>query len=100
MKRTLTTLTLCAALSSAAGAQTQPPKYAITVLPPGGPAPRLADGHPGFTGPWVPNRAGQGGSGRFGVDPAAMRAFDPKVTPEARPGFYACALGKVKAMTP
>ena len=55
------------------------PKYAITVMPPGGPAPRLPDGHPDLSGHWLPNSAGQGVGGRDGVDPAARRQFDPKV---------------------
>ena len=50
--------------------------YQITVLPAGGPAPRLPNGKPDFTGMWLPNSAGQGVSGRFGVDPAAMRQFE------------------------
>ena len=78
----------------------QPQKYEISVMPPGGPTPRLADGHPDFTGQWFPNGAGQGVSGRFGVDPAAVRQFDPKVTPEERPAFQPWALEKIKSMTP
>jgi hypothetical protein len=95
-------LAACAlgAVSVGAQAQQQPPKYEITVMPPGGPTPRLADGHPDFTGQWFPNGAGQGVSGRYGVDPAAMRQFDPKVTPEERPAFQAWALEKIKSMTP
>jgi hypothetical protein len=74
--------------------------YKIGVMPPGGPAPRLADGHVDFSGQWFPNGAGQGVSGRFGVDPAAIRQFDPKVTPEAPPAFTPSALARIKAMTP
>ena len=76
------------------------PEYTITVMPPGGPAPRLADGHPDFSGHWFPNGAGQGVSGRFGVDPAALGTFDPKATPEDRPEFQPWAQAKIKAMTP
>ena len=47
-----------------------------------------------------PNGAGQGVSGRFGVDPAALGTFDPKVTPEEKPVFQPWALAKIKAMTP
>jgi len=75
-------------------------KYTITVMPPGGPAPRLSDGHPDLSGHWLPNGAGQGVSGRFGVDPAALGTFDPKVTPEERPAFQPSALEKIKSMTP
>src|SRR5439155_8438991 len=96
----LATISLCAALSVSAGAQNTTPKYTITVMPPGGPAPRLPDGHPDFTGHWLPNGAAQGVSGRFGVDPAAMRTFDPRVTPEETPAFQPWAAARIKAMTP
>jgi hypothetical protein len=84
----------------AQGQTAAPPKYEVTVLPPGGPTPRLPDGHPDFSGHWFPNGAGQGVSGRYGVDPAATRQFDPKATPEERPVFQAWALEKIKSMTP
>jgi len=81
-----------------AGAQNT--QYTIKVMPPGGPAPRLADGHPDLSGHWMPNSAGQGVSGRDGVDPAARMQFDPKVTPEERPVFQPWAEAKIKSMTP
>jgi len=93
-------LTLVCALSLPAGAQQDGPPYTIKPMPPGGPAPRLADGHPDLSGHWLPNGAGQGVSGRFGVDPAARGQFDPKVTPEERPVFQPWALAKIKSMTP
>jgi len=90
----------------AAGLQTglaaqaaQDSQYKIRPLSPGGPAPRLADGHVDFSGQWFPNGAGQGVSGRFGVDPAALGQFDPKATPEERPAFQPWALEKIKGMT-
>jgi hypothetical protein len=88
-----------------AGLQTRLPaaqdtQYKIGVMPPGGPPPRLADGRIDFSGQWFPNGAGQGVSGRFGVDPAATRQFDPRVTPEAPPAFKPSALARIKAMTP
>ncbi len=73
--------------------------YTIKPLPPGGPTPRLADGHPDFTGQWFPNGAGQGVSGRYGVDPAAIPQFDRKATPEEPPQFRPEALAKIKSMT-
>jgi hypothetical protein len=99
---------VCAVIASiaAVSAQTTPtgtnqkPKYEITLMTPGGPAPRLPDGHPDFSGQWFPNGAGQGVSGRFGVDPEAIRQFDPKKTPEERPAFQQWALEKIKSMTP
>ena len=78
-------LALVSLLSLPAAAQQDGPPYAIKPLPPGGPAPRLANGKPDFSGHWLPNGAGQGVSGRFGVDPAARGTFDPKVTPEPPP---------------
>ena len=91
-------LTIVSVLSASAGAQDK--EYAIKVMPPGGPAPRLADGHPDLSGHWLPNSAGQGLGGRFGVDPAARLQFDPKVTPEERPALQPWALAKIKSMTP
>ena len=82
----IATLTLWCALVVSVGAQEK--EYQIKVMPPGGPAPRLADGHPDLSGHWFPNGAGQGVSGRFGVDPAALGTFDPKVTPEERPELH------------
>ncbi len=78
----------------------EPEEYLVTVLPPGGPTPRLPNGKPDFTGMWLPNSAGQGVSGRFGVDPAARRQFDPDETPEAPPAFQDWARERIDAMTP
>jgi hypothetical protein len=93
---------LAAVLACAVPLVAQQPQteYTIKVMPPGGPAPRLADGHPDLSGHWLPNSAGQGVSGRYGVDPAAIRQFDPKLTPEERPSFQPWAIEKIKSMTP
>ena len=93
-------LALAGLVSHPVAAQQDGPPYTIGVMPPGGPAPRLPDGHPDFSGHWLPNGAGQGVSGRFGVDPQARGQFDPKVTPEERPQLQAWALAKIKSMTP
>ena len=82
-----------------AQAQQDGPPYAINPLPPGGPPPRLPDGRVDFSGHWLPNGAGQGISGRFGVNPAARGQFDPKVTPEERPVFQQWALEKMKSVS-
>ncbi len=56
-------------------------------LPPGGPAPRLADGHVDLTGRWYPNAAGRMLQFAYPIDPAALRQFDPAATPEELPVF-------------
>jgi hypothetical protein len=91
-------LILACLVSSLVAAQDK--DYTIKVMPPGGPPPRLPDGQVDLSGHWFPNGAGQGVSGRYGVDPAAMGTFDPKVTPEEKPAFQPWALAKIKAMTP
>src|SRR5688500_3764942 len=93
----LAAVAIASLLSASAGAQST--EYTIKPLPPGGPPPRLPDGRPDFSGHWPPNGAGQGVSGRFGVDPAARGQFDPKVTPEEPPAFQPWAAAKIKSMT-
>ena len=104
MKRHVRLGVACAAVVVLVGIQHAIPdaqeKYAITVMPPGGPAPRLPDGHIDLSGHWLPNSAGQGVSGRDGVDPAARRQFDPRVTPEDKPAFQPWAEAKINSMTP
>jgi len=75
-------------------------EYVIGVLPPGGPPPRHPDGHVDLSGHWLPNGAGQGVSGRFGVDPAAVGTFDPAVTPQEPPALQEWARERIAAMTP
>jgi hypothetical protein len=74
--------------------------YEVGLLPPGGPPPRLENGRPDLTGHWFPNGAGQGVSGRFGVDPAALGTFDPSITPEEPPVFQPWARERIESMTP
>ena len=61
----------------------------VKELPPGGPAPRTADGHPDLTGRWYPNGAGRMLQRTymtfFGKD--VRRQFDPKVVQEEPPVF-------------
>ena len=75
-------------------------EYTIGVLAPGGPTPRLENGRPDLSGHWFPNGAGQGVSGRFGVDPAALGTFDRQTASEQPPVFQPWALERIKSMTP
>ena len=59
----------------------------VKPLPPGGPAPRMKDGHLDLTGRWYPNAAGRMLQVAYPVDKAAFQQFDPKVTPEEKPSF-------------
>ena len=70
----------------------QPAKSKQQPLPPGGPAPRTADGHPDLSGVWF------GGTvGGFTYNPALRRQFDPKA--EQPPQFQPWAEAKIKSMT-
>lgn len=59
----------------------------VRELPPGGPAPRMADGHPDLSGRWYPNGAGRMLQVAYPVDPVVFRQFDAKATPEEPPSF-------------
>ena len=92
----LASLALCITSPFAFGQEKETPinaKKAVR-LGPGGPAPRMADGHPDFSGVWF-----QGAAGGQTFDAGARRQFDPKVTPEEPPPFQPWAAAKVKAMT-
>jgi hypothetical protein len=86
-------LAVLSMLSIAVGAQEGKPIVGNgrqTPLPPGGPAPRLGDGHVDFSGVWYPGPYGMVGSGSGGE----KRAKDPPVP------FQPWAAAKIKAMTP
>ncbi len=69
-------------------------------LPPGGPAPRMADGHPDLTGRWYPNGAGRMLQAAYPIDPVVFRQFDAKVTPEEPPSFKPGAPAKYTQRLP
>jgi hypothetical protein len=85
--------------------QTSGPAYATSgkaskALPDGGPTPRLVDGHPDFSGIWFVGALGKEDallvqSAASQGDPA-LKAFDPKVTPEEQPSFQPWAAEKAK----
>jgi hypothetical protein len=66
-------------------------------LPPGGPTPRTADGHPDLSGVWFPGLMGREDL-TAESDPAHLQ-FDPKATPEEKPPFQPWAAAKIKAMS-
>src|ERR1700719_4825277 len=66
-------------------------------LPPGGPAPRTADGHPDLSGVWFPGYMGREDLTAEG-DPA-RRQFDPKATPEEQPPYQAWAAERFKKLS-
>jgi len=77
-------------------------KAASKALPDGGPAPRLPNGHPDFSGIWFVGALGKEDallvqSAATAGDPA-LKPFDPKVTPEERPSFQPWAAEKVKQL--
>ncbi|HZI27178.1 MAG TPA: hypothetical protein VFD64_03420 [Gemmatimonadaceae bacterium] len=61
--------------------------HEIRLLPPGGPTPRTADGHPDLTGRYYPNQAGRMLQGGYQVDDSIYLEFDPAVPrpPQASP---------------
>ena len=59
----------------------------LHILPPGGPAPRAADGHPDLTGRYYPNHAGRMLQVAYQIDQTIMRQFDPVKTPQENPVF-------------
>jgi hypothetical protein len=73
-----------------------------TVLPPGGSAPRMPDGHVSLTGRYYPNRAGRMiDSATPGVvDPEIRRRYDPGVPPQENPVFRPETKDKYQYPTP
>jgi hypothetical protein len=76
----------------------------VVILPPGGPAPRMSDGHVDLTGRYYPNQGGRMldsvTPGQGGFDRTAFRQFDPKVTPEEKPIFKPGMAEKYKSPVP
>ena len=86
-------LCLTAGVAAQEGSQpAQPAKSKQQALPPGGPAPRAADGHPDLSGVWF-----GGTAGGFTYNPALRRQFDAKAEP--KPEFQPSAAAKIKSMT-
>ena len=72
----------------------------VKKLPPGGPAPRLADGHVDLSGRYYPNSGGRMLEEAYPVDKTLMRQFDAKVTPETQPVFKPGMAEKYKSPVP
>jgi hypothetical protein len=72
----------------------------VKALPPGGPAPRMADGHVDLSGRWYPNKAGRMLEGAYQVDPSVFRQYDSKATPEEKPVFKPGMEAKYKSGVP
>ena len=61
----------------------------IRKLPPGGPVPRTADGHPDLGGRYYPNHAGRMLQGGYQIDPSIYSHLDPAAPPQEREVFTA-----------
>jgi hypothetical protein len=72
----------------------------VKVLPNGGPAPRLADGHPDLSGRYYPNRAGRMLQGGYRLGDDVMDQYDPAVTPQENPVFKPATKAKYQFPTP
>jgi hypothetical protein len=105
-----TVFAVCFMLSMPTGAQAQdsgkggvPQHQQIKPLPPGGPTPRTADGHPDLSGVWFPGVTGDGNlndAGLAGDYTLARQSYDPKKTPEPKPALQPWAAAKLKEMYP
>ena len=72
----------------------------VRAVPPGGPAPRLADKHVDMSGLWYPNHAGRMLEGAYPVDRSVFRQFDPKENPEQPMVFKPGMAEKYKSPVP
>ena len=72
-------------------------KSSAKPLPPGGPAPRTADGHPDLSGVWFPGKMGREDL-TAEASPEHLQ-FDPKVTPEEKPPYQPWAAERVKKLS-
>jgi hypothetical protein len=59
----------------------------VEPLPPGGPTPRMTDGHPDLSGRWYPNAGGRMLQVAYPINKAAYEQFDATATPEDKPSF-------------
>ncbi len=72
----------------------------VHVLPPGGAAPRMTDGHVDLSGRYYPNSAGRMLEAAYPLDPAAFGQFDRTATPEPQLVFKPGMAAKYKSPVP
>src|SRR5665213_2358906 len=72
----------------------------VHVLPPGGPAPRMKDGHVDLSGRYYPNSAGRMLEAAYRVDPSAFGQFDRTKNPEPPLLFKPGMADKYKSPVP
>src|SRR5215472_18824752 len=95
-------LVICISLCGSAGAQNATGQVGVAgfgkseakALPPGGAAPRTADGHPDLSGVWFPGKMGR--EDLTAESSPERLQFDPKVTPEEKPPYQSWAAERVK----
>jgi hypothetical protein len=98
-------LTMAFAQNSPAPAQGTKPVIAgnfdqVHALPPGGPPPRMADGHVDLSGRYYPNRAGRMLEGAYPVDPGVRGAGVADTARDQPPVFKPGMAAKYKSPVP